>query len=83
MAIGPRRGNTGYHVGKIGFSLVIECPFCSRRQWALRLLILAFFAGNAFYSRDNPLYYLLPSFAPFNICFKILNGAVVNGHDVV
>ncbi|MGH7941732.1 MAG: hypothetical protein ACREE6_04985 [Limisphaerales bacterium] len=44
---------------------------------------MAFFAGNAFYSRDNPLYYLLPSFAPFNICFKILNGAVVNGHDVV
>jgi ABC-type transport system involved in multi-copper enzyme maturation permease subunit len=45
---------------------------------------LAFFAGNGFYSStDNPLYYLLPSYAPFNVFVKILNGAIMDGHDVV
>ncbi|HUA66488.1 MAG TPA: ABC transporter permease subunit [Alphaproteobacteria bacterium] len=43
---------------------------------------LAFFAGNGFYSVHNPLYYVLPSYAPFNIFFQILQGAFVDGHDV-
>jgi ABC-type transport system involved in multi-copper enzyme maturation permease subunit len=43
---------------------------------------LAFFAGNGFYSINNPLYYLLPSYAPFNIFTKILAGTIMDGHDV-
>ncbi|HTV40172.1 MAG TPA: hypothetical protein VMF08_06340 [Candidatus Sulfotelmatobacter sp.] len=45
---------------------------------------LAFFAGNGFYSpTDNPLYYLLPSYAPFNVFEKILTGSLMNENDVV
>jgi ABC-type transport system involved in multi-copper enzyme maturation permease subunit len=43
---------------------------------------LAFFAGNGLYSTHNPLYYLLPSYSPFNVFFKILQGELMNGHDV-
>jgi ABC-type transport system involved in multi-copper enzyme maturation permease subunit len=45
--------------------------------------VLAFFAGNGLYSVNNPLYYLLPSYAPFNIFLKILEGTIMDGHDVV
>lgn len=45
--------------------------------------VLAFFAGNGFYSINNPLYYLLPSYGPFNIFIKILQGAIIDGHDVL
>lgn len=45
--------------------------------------VLAFFAGNGFYSpTDNPLYYLLPSYAPFNVFEKILTGSLMNENDV-
>ena len=44
--------------------------------------VLAFFAGNGFYSLHNPLYYLLPSYSPFNIFLKILGGEMIDGHDV-
>jgi ABC-type transport system involved in multi-copper enzyme maturation permease subunit len=44
---------------------------------------LAYFAGNGLYSTGNPLYYLLPSYAPFNIFQKILGGSLVNGSDVI
>ncbi|HEV2327354.1 MAG TPA: ABC transporter permease subunit [Verrucomicrobiae bacterium] len=44
---------------------------------------LAFFAGNGFYSISNPLYYLFPSYAPFNVFLKILEGSIMGGHDVV
>jgi ABC-type transport system involved in multi-copper enzyme maturation permease subunit len=44
---------------------------------------LAFFAGNGLYSTNNPLYYLLPSYSPFNVFFKILQGDLMNGHDVI
>ncbi len=43
---------------------------------------LAFFAGNGFYSAGNPLYYLLPSYKPFNLFAQILNGSLLSGHDV-
>jgi hypothetical protein len=43
---------------------------------------LAYFAGNGFYSINDPLYYLLPSYAPFNIFNKILAGTIMDGHDV-
>ena len=45
---------------------------------------LAFFAGNGFYSMDhNPLYYLLPSYGPFNVFQKILTGSLMNENDVL
>jgi ABC-type transport system involved in multi-copper enzyme maturation permease subunit len=43
---------------------------------------LAFFAGNGFYSAGNPLYYLLPSYKPFNLFGQILAGSLMSGHDV-
>jgi ABC-type transport system involved in multi-copper enzyme maturation permease subunit len=44
---------------------------------------LAYFAGNGLYSTHNPLYYLLPSYAPFNIFQKILTGSLIDGTDVI
>jgi Cu-processing system permease protein len=43
---------------------------------------LAFFAGNGLYSTSNPLYYFLPSYAPFNIFGQILEGGLMDGNDV-
>jgi len=43
---------------------------------------LAFFAGNGLYSSGNPLYYLLPSYRPFNIFEQIINGEMIGGKDV-
>jgi ABC-type transport system involved in multi-copper enzyme maturation permease subunit len=43
---------------------------------------LAFFAGNGFYSPHNPLYYILPSYRPFNLFGQILEGSLLSGHDV-
>jgi ABC-type transport system involved in multi-copper enzyme maturation permease subunit len=45
--------------------------------------VLAFFAGNGFFSIHNPLYYVLPSYSPFNVFMKILNGSMMNGNDVL
>jgi ABC-type transport system involved in multi-copper enzyme maturation permease subunit len=45
--------------------------------------VLAFVAGNGLYSTGNPLYYLLPSYAPFNVFTQILQGSVLTGSDVV
>jgi ABC-type transport system involved in multi-copper enzyme maturation permease subunit len=44
--------------------------------------LLAFFAGNGFYSSPNPLYFILPSYQDFNVIFRILNGTLVNASDV-
>jgi hypothetical protein len=44
---------------------------------------LAYFAGNGFYSLDNPLYYLLPSYQDFNVIFKVLQGTLIHGTDVL
>lgn len=44
---------------------------------------LAFFAGNGFYSPDNPLYYILPSYRAFNLFTQILGGSLMSGHDVI
>lgn len=44
---------------------------------------LAFFAGNGFYSTQNPLYYILPSYRPFNLFGQILDGSLISAHDVI
>lgn len=45
--------------------------------------VLAFIAGNGLYSPANPLYYLLPSYAPFNVFRQILQGSILQGSDVI
>ena len=45
--------------------------------------VLAFFAGNGLYSTSNPLYYLLPSYAPFNVFGQIIHGSILKGSDAV
>jgi ABC-type transport system involved in multi-copper enzyme maturation permease subunit len=44
--------------------------------------VLAFFAGNGLCSPPNPFYYLLPSYAPFNVFVAILQGSIMKGSDV-
>jgi ABC-type transport system involved in multi-copper enzyme maturation permease subunit len=44
--------------------------------------LLAFFAGNGFYSSPNPLYFILPSYQDFNVIFRILQGSLLNTKDV-
>jgi ABC-type transport system involved in multi-copper enzyme maturation permease subunit len=44
--------------------------------------VLAFVAGNGLYSTANPLYYLLPSYAPFNVFVQIIHGSMMKGADV-
>jgi ABC-type transport system involved in multi-copper enzyme maturation permease subunit len=45
--------------------------------------VLAYFAGNGFYSLHNPLYYILPSYQDFNVFFKILESTLVHWTDIV
>jgi ABC-type transport system involved in multi-copper enzyme maturation permease subunit len=45
--------------------------------------ILAFVAGNGPYSSSNPLYYLLPSYGPFNLFGEIIEGSMLKGADVL
>ena len=45
--------------------------------------ILAFFAGNGFYGTSNPLYYLLPSYSPFNVFGQLLQGSLLTGQKVL
>jgi len=45
--------------------------------------VLAYVSGNGIYSTANPIYYLLPSFAPFNVFREILGGSVMNASDVL
>ena len=44
--------------------------------------VLAYFAGNGFYSLHNPLYYLLPGYQDFNVFFKVLEGSFMSSRDV-
>jgi ABC-type transport system involved in multi-copper enzyme maturation permease subunit len=44
--------------------------------------VLAFFAGNGLYSTSNPLYHLLPSYAPFNVFAQIVQGSIMKASDV-
>jgi Cu-processing system permease protein len=44
--------------------------------------VLAFIAGNGLYSTANPLFYILPSYAPFNVFEQIIQGSILNGGDV-
>ena len=45
--------------------------------------VLAFIAGNGMCSENNPLYFLLPSYAPFNMFAQILQGSIMGGNDVI
>jgi ABC-type transport system involved in multi-copper enzyme maturation permease subunit len=45
--------------------------------------VLAYFAGNGFYSLHNPLYYLLPGYQDFNVFFKVLQGTLISFKEVV
>jgi ABC-type spermidine/putrescine transport system permease subunit II len=44
--------------------------------------VLAFVAGNGFYSPPNPLYFVLPSYKDFNVFFQVLQGSLLNVKDV-
>jgi ABC-type transport system involved in multi-copper enzyme maturation permease subunit len=44
--------------------------------------LLAFFAGNGFYSQPNPLYYVLPSYGDFDIYREVLSGTLMSAADV-
>ena len=44
--------------------------------------VLAFVAGNGFYSSPNPLYFVLPSYKDFNVFFQVLQGSLLNVKDV-
>jgi ABC-type transport system involved in multi-copper enzyme maturation permease subunit len=44
--------------------------------------VLAFVAGNGFYSSPNPLYFILPSYKDFNVFFQVLQGSLLNVKDV-
>ncbi len=44
--------------------------------------VLAFFAGNGFYSSPNPLYFILPSYKDFNVFFQVLQGSLLNLKDI-
>jgi len=44
--------------------------------------VLAFFAGNGFYSAPNPLYFILPSYSDFGVFFDVLRGTLVDWKDV-
>jgi ABC-type transport system involved in multi-copper enzyme maturation permease subunit len=45
--------------------------------------ILAYFAGNGFYSIYNPLYYILPGYQDFNVFFQVLQGSLIHAKDVI
>jgi ABC-type transport system involved in multi-copper enzyme maturation permease subunit len=44
--------------------------------------VLAFFAGNGFYSPPNPLYYILPSYSDFDIFSEVMSGSLMGAADV-
>jgi ABC-type transport system involved in multi-copper enzyme maturation permease subunit len=45
--------------------------------------VLAFFAGNGFYSPPNPLYFILPSYSDFGVFWDVLLGKLIDWKDVV
>ena len=44
--------------------------------------VLACFAGNAWYSPPNPLYYILPGYSDFTIYREVTSGALIDASDV-
>ena len=44
--------------------------------------VLAFFAGNSFYSPPNPLYFVLPSYSDFGVFFDVFQGTLIDWKDV-
>jgi hypothetical protein len=45
--------------------------------------VLAFFAGNGFYSRSNPLFFIFPSYGAFNLFGQMLKGTLMSSKEVV
>jgi ABC-type transport system involved in multi-copper enzyme maturation permease subunit len=45
--------------------------------------VLAFFAGNGLYSSHNPLFYVLPSYSPFNVSMQLLSDTLLRQRDVL
>jgi ABC-type transport system involved in multi-copper enzyme maturation permease subunit len=45
--------------------------------------VIAFVAGNGLCSASNPLFYLLPSYSPFNVFEQILEGSIMDVNDVL
>jgi hypothetical protein len=45
--------------------------------------VLAFFAGNGFYSPPNPLYFILPSYSDFGMFSDVLQGALIDWKEAV
>jgi ABC-type transport system involved in multi-copper enzyme maturation permease subunit len=45
--------------------------------------VLAFFAGNGLYGHANPLFYILPSYSPFNAFVSLLSGTLIDGREVL
>src|SRR5439155_5904230 len=44
--------------------------------------VLAFCAGNGFYSSPNPLYFILPSYSDFGVFWDVLQGTLIDWKDV-
>jgi len=44
--------------------------------------VLAFFAGNGFFSSPNPLYFVLPSYSDFGVFLDVLEGRLIDWKDV-
>jgi len=44
--------------------------------------VLAFFAGNGFYSPPNPLYFILPSYSDFGLFADVVQGTPIDWKDV-
>lgn len=45
--------------------------------------VLAFFAGNGLYGHANPLFYIFPSYSPFNAFISLLSGTLIDAKDVL
>ena len=44
--------------------------------------VIAFFAGNGFYSHYNPLFYILPSYGEFDLWGEVFSGSLLRASDV-
>jgi len=62
-------------LGSVAMLLSLFCP-------PIVAAVIAFFAGNGFYSRYNPLFYILPSYGDFDLWSEVLTGNLLRASDV-
>ena len=62
-------------LGSVALLLSLFCP-------PIVAAVIAFFAGNGFYSRYNPLFYILPSYGDFDLWSEVLTGNLLRASDV-